>query len=77
MRSSVRFSNTLGCNMKYVVVRVDDGDKNLGAVRFALPLSEVQLQIRVAHRAVLVGGIVAILTALIIAYFASRHMLKP
>ncbi|HIJ67826.1 MAG TPA: HAMP domain-containing protein [Planctomycetes bacterium] len=75
--SSIRFSNTLGYNMKYVAVRVDDGDKNLGVVRFALPLSEVQLQIRVVHRAVLVGGIVAILTALIIAYFASRHITRP
>jgi signal transduction histidine kinase len=75
--SSTRFSSTLGYNMKYVAVRVDDGDKVVGVVRFALPLSEVQLQIRVVHRAVLFGGIVAALTALIIAYFASRHITRP
>ena len=40
---STRFSDTLGINMRYVAVRVGQGDRILGIVRFALPLSRVQL----------------------------------
>lgn len=73
---STRFSNTLGYTMKYVTVRVDN-DKVLGVVRFALPLSEVQLEINVIYRAVLLGAVAAIAIALIVAYFVSRSISGP
>ncbi len=74
---STRFSNTLGYNMKYVAVPVSDGEQMLGVVRFALPLSEVQLEIRVIYRAVLFGAIAATVIALTIAYFISRSITSP
>jgi len=74
---STRFSDTLGINMKYVAVRVDQGDRILGVVRFALPLSRVQPEIRIIYRVVLFGTIAAVIIALIVAYFVSRSITLP
>ena len=74
---SIHFSNTLGINMKYVAVRVGQGDNILGVVRFALPLSRVQPEIRIIYRVVLFGAIAAVIIALIVAYFVSRSITLP
>jgi two-component system phosphate regulon sensor histidine kinase PhoR len=74
---STRFSDTLGINMKYVAVRVDQGERILGIVRFALPLSRVQPEIRIIYRVVLFGTIAAVIIALIVAYFISRSITLP
>jgi signal transduction histidine kinase len=74
---SSRFSDTLNYNMKYVAVGVNEGDELLGIVRFALPDSEVQLQIRIIYRIVLLGAIIAIIIALTVAYFISKSITFP
>jgi two-component system phosphate regulon sensor histidine kinase PhoR len=71
---STRFSDTLDYNMKYVAVRVGHGDSILGVVRFAVPLSQVQLEIRLIYRVVLFGALAAVGIALIVAYFLSRSI---
>lgn len=74
---SMRPSETLGYNMKYVAVRISDDGDVLGVVRFAMPLSEVQLEMQVIYRTVLLGAVVALVIALTIAYFVSRSMTSP
>jgi len=74
---STRFSDTLNCNMKYVAVRIGSDDNALGIVRFALPLSQVQLEIRTIYRVVLFGAIAAVAIALTVAYFVSRSITRP
>jgi signal transduction histidine kinase len=74
---STRFSDTLNYNMNYVAVRVNQGDSILGVVRFALPLSQVQLEIRIIYRVVLFGVIAAVVIALVVAYFVSRSITLP
>jgi two-component system phosphate regulon sensor histidine kinase PhoR len=74
---STRFSDTLNYNMKYVAVRVGRDDHILGVVRFALPLSQVQLEIRIIYRVVLFGAFAAVVIALIVAYFVSRSITFP
>jgi len=74
---STHFSETLGYNMKYVAVRVPSAAETHAVVRFALPLSEVQLQIGVIHRVVLLGAIITIIIALTIAYYVSRSITSP
>jgi len=74
---STRFSDTLGLDMKYVTVRVDRGGRILGIVRFALPLSRVQPEIRSIYRIVLFGAVAAVIIALIVAYFVSRSITLP
>ncbi|MDH4239344.1 MAG: cell wall metabolism sensor histidine kinase WalK [Phycisphaerae bacterium] len=74
---STRPSETLGYNMKYVAVRVSDNGNLLGVVRFAMPLSEVQLEMQVIYRTVLFGAAVALVIALTISYFLSKSMTSP
>jgi two-component system phosphate regulon sensor histidine kinase PhoR len=63
--------------MKYVAVRVDQGERILGIIRFALPLSRVQPEIRIIYRVVLFGTIAAVIIAMIVAYFVSRSITLP
>jgi len=74
---STHFSDTLNYNMKYVAVRVDNSGNTLGVVRFALPLSKIQLQIQHIYRVVLLGAIVAVVIAFTVAYFLSRSITFP
>jgi signal transduction histidine kinase len=74
---STRFSDTLEYNMKYVAVRVEDSGDILGVVRFALPFSEVQLQLQLIYRIVLFSAIVAVVIAFTVAYFLSRSITFP
>jgi signal transduction histidine kinase len=74
---STRFSDTLNYNMKYVAVRVSGDEDVLGVVRFALPLSQVQLEIRTIYRVVLWGAAAAVAIALTVAYFVSRSITLP
>jgi len=74
---STRLSDTLNYSMKYVAVRVDDSGNTLGVVRFALPLSEVQLRIQHIYRVVLLGAIIAVVIAFTVAYFLSRSITFP
>lgn len=74
---SSRFSTTLNRNMKYVAVRINDNNHTLGIVRFAVPVSSVQLELQVISRVVLLGGIITIVAALAVAYFISRSISRP
>jgi signal transduction histidine kinase len=74
---STRPSDTLGYNMKYVAVRVVGDGNVVGVVRFSMPLSEVQLEMRAIYRAVLLGAAAALVIALTIAYFVSKSMTSP
>jgi two-component system phosphate regulon sensor histidine kinase PhoR len=78
---STRLSDTLDYDMKYVAVRVDsigaDTKEAPAAVRLAVPLSEVQLEIRLMYKAVLFGAITSIVIALSIAYLVSRTITSP
>ena len=60
---STRFSQTLNYPMKYVAVRVTDGEEVVGIVRIAVPESEVQLELRQLYRAAIIGAIAAICIA--------------
>ncbi|MBN1392882.1 MAG: HAMP domain-containing protein [Sedimentisphaerales bacterium] len=74
---STRFSNTLDYPMKYVAVRVTDGNVVAGVVRIAVPESEVQLELRELYRAVMFGTAAAICIAAIIAYVMSCGISRP
>ncbi len=74
---SNRFSDTLGYNMKYVAIDVKKDNNSIGVVRLALPLREVESQIRVIYRIVLLGGIIAIVFVVITGYFISRSIISP
>ncbi len=74
---STRFSHTLNYPMKYVAVRVTDGEEVVGVVRIAVPLSEVQLELRQLYKVAIIGAIAAICIAGIIAYVMARGISLP
>jgi two-component system phosphate regulon sensor histidine kinase PhoR len=74
---STRLSGTLNFPMKYVAVRITDDSDIIGVVRIAVPLSEVQLELRPLYRAAILGAVVAICAAAIIAYLMAHNISWP
>lgn len=74
---STRFSDTLGFNMKYIAVPITINGRTEGIVRISLPLTEIESQLRIIYRVVLVSGIVAIMLALVVGFFLSRGITWP
>ncbi|MDD5063736.1 MAG: ATP-binding protein [Phycisphaerae bacterium] len=74
---STRFSQTLNYPMKYVAVRVSDGEEVVGVVRIAVPESEVQLEMHEPYKTVMLGTAAAICIAAIIAYVMSCGISRP
>jgi len=74
---SNRFSDSLGYSMKYVAMPVKENGKIISLVRVALPLVEVESQIRFIYKVVLTGGIVTIIFALLLGYFVSMKIADP
>ena len=74
---STRFSDTLGYNMKYVALSIRDNSDLIGVIRLAIPLTEVESQIRVLYRVVLAAGAVAAIFALGLGYFISKSIASP
>jgi two-component system phosphate regulon sensor histidine kinase PhoR len=74
---STRFSHTLDYSMKYVAVRVTDGESIAGVVRIAVPLIEVQLELNQLYRVAIIGAIAAICIAGVIAYVMARGISTP
>lgn len=72
-----RFSDTLGFNMKYVAIPIKVNGDVRGVVRLALPLSEIETELRVIYKVVLLGGVIAILVAFLIGYFISKGITSP
>jgi two-component system phosphate regulon sensor histidine kinase PhoR len=74
---SSRLSETLSLRMKYVAVPVKENGRILGVIRLAVPLTEIEQEIRVINRVFLLGGILAALVTLVIGYFISRNISLP
>ncbi len=74
---STRLSGTLNFPMKYVAVRVADDNDIIGVVRIAVPLSEVRFELHPLYRAVILGAILAICIAAVIAYFMASSISRP
>jgi len=74
---STRFSQTLNYPMTYVAVRVTDGDRIVGVVRVAVPLSEVQLELHPLYKAAAIGIFVVTCISLLIAFFLARSISFP
>jgi two-component system phosphate regulon sensor histidine kinase PhoR len=74
---STRFSRTVASSMMYVAVAVRRGDRALGFVRAALPLTTVRQRTAAVQENVLLGGLLAALIALAIGLFVTRRITAP
>jgi len=66
---SSRFSNTVGEEMLYFALPMQDG-----AVRLALPLSEINVRVSAARRQILIGLALALAPTLILALWMARRV---
>jgi len=74
---SIRFSETLGFNMKYVAVPARKNGDIIGIIRLAVPLTEIEHELWTINRVFILGGILAIIVTLIIGYFMSKNISQP
>ena len=74
---STRYSDTLHYNMKYVAVAVESGGLVKGFVRLALSLEDLEEQIQVIYRTVLIGGLVAFVCVLVIGGIIASSIIAP
>jgi two-component system phosphate regulon sensor histidine kinase PhoR len=75
--SSVRFSRTLGYDMMYVAVPVQEGDQVVGFVRLALSLQQVEASVTRLRWAIVGGGLVATVVALVLAIVVAEGTARP
>jgi two-component system phosphate regulon sensor histidine kinase PhoR len=74
---STRMSDTLKHPMKYVAVCIEDNTHKLAVIRLAVPEAKVNLELHRIYTAVLAGALVAIVIALLMAYFISSSITLP
>ena len=73
----LRTSVTVGAPLFYVALPVRDGDRVVGVLRMAVPLSVVTSSHAELHQVLLLGGLVALLAALGIAMFVAGRLTRP
>jgi len=74
---SPRYSETLKFYMKYVAVPVVVNGNDLGVIRLAVPLLEIQNELKIIRRFFILGAFLAVIITLVIGYFISRKISLP
>jgi len=75
--SSIRYSNTIKMDMAYVATAIKIRGETIGFARIALPLMELNNQIRNLQRIIVLTLIAACLLALILSLIFSRTITQP
>ncbi|MGH7407000.1 MAG: two-component system histidine kinase PnpS [Candidatus Methylomirabilales bacterium] len=73
----LRRSRTLDVEMLYVAIPLEDGTSVRGALRLALPMTEVAKAATSVRRSVAAGGLLALGLALAVGLFISRRVTRP
>ncbi len=75
--SSSRFSHTLGYDMLYTAVRVENNGKILALVRIALPLQQVSANLAHLQRIMIAATVVVTLLAVLLATLIAGRISRP
>ena len=75
--SSIRYSNTLDCDMMYVAVPVVVNGENVGISRISLPLTEINEALGYISRTIIIGASIAAIIAILVAIQIARTTTKP
>jgi two-component system phosphate regulon sensor histidine kinase PhoR len=75
--SSMRFSQTLGVDMMYTAVTVNQGSATMALVRVALPLSHVTADVASLQRVLIAATLLAALLALLLAVLIAGRISNP
>ena len=74
---SVRRSETVGMDFLYAAVPIVDAGKNIGTVRLATPLTDVQREVQALQWKILVSSGFCLLAALFLSLYVSRAFYAP
>ncbi|MGO9567433.1 MAG: two-component system histidine kinase PnpS [Desulfomonilaceae bacterium] len=74
---STRYSFTLNANMVYVAIPVMIDSRVAGIVRTGMPVSAMRSTLLTTYEEIFAGGIVILLLAAIIGFYASRKISRP
>lgn len=74
---NIRYSYTLNTDMMYLAIPLVRQDKNIGTVRLALPLDEINQTLRRVRRMLAVAFIVGLILALFLSYVMARAVTRP
>jgi two-component system phosphate regulon sensor histidine kinase PhoR len=73
----IRQSETLGQQMMYAAVRVDDNGQTVGVVRLAVPLADITARVAVLNRALAGGIIVSLILIVVVAMYVAGRTTQP
>lgn len=74
---SVRYSSTLGVDMLYVAVVIQDGKKVNGYVRLARPLHDVQNAVEQVYQSIFLAMMIGAMLSLLVALFFAWRLSAP
>jgi len=74
---AVRYSSSLGVNMLYVAVAIQDGKNSRGYVRLARPLHDVQSAVDQVYQSIFLAMLIGALVSLAVALFFSHRLAAP
>ncbi len=75
--SSIRYSQTLGLDMLYTAVTVDENDKPLALVRVAIPLEQVSTNVARLQRVLVAVTLLATTLAVLLAVIIAGRITRP
>ncbi len=75
--SARRHSHTVGYDMQYVALHIQDAGQTLGFVRAALPVSHIERQLGLTTRSVVLGTAAGVLAALLLGLLFARRITVP
>jgi two-component system phosphate regulon sensor histidine kinase PhoR len=75
--SSIRYSDTLGCDMMYVAVPVTVNGEVVGVSRVSLPLTEINKSLGHISRTIIIGAAIAAIVAILLAMWISKTTTEP
>lgn len=75
--TSIRISNTLFMNLLYAAAPVNYQENRIGVARIALPLKELESDLRAVNRTILGATLLTLLAAMVIALLLAQWMTAP
>jgi two-component system phosphate regulon sensor histidine kinase PhoR len=74
---SIRYSFTVGYQMMYIAVAIQEEGKTIGFARVSLPLDKVQANLDHLRNTILIGALLAGGLSIVIAAFIAQRITKP
>lgn len=74
---SIRYSFTVGYQMMYIAVPIQERGKTIGFARVSLPLDKVQANLDHLRNTILIGIVLASVLSIVVAAFIAQRITKP